>query len=91
MMENVKHFFYVVECCDGSLYAGYSTDVVKRVKKHNEGKGAKYTRARKPVVLRYTESFLTKREALQREIEFKKFKRLKKLMVISQKSDERFG
>ncbi len=84
-MESAKHFFYVVKCCDGSLYAGYSTDVVRRVEKHNQGKGAKYTRARKPVVLCHTEAFLTKREALQREIAFKRFTRQKKLAVISLK------
>ena len=44
-----KAYMYVLECADGSLYTGYTTDVEKRLKTHNAGKGAKYTRARLPV------------------------------------------
>lgn len=63
---------YIVECADGSLYTGISTDVDARVSLHNEGKGAKYTRSRAPVKLVYMESAETKSEALRREIAIKK-------------------
>ena len=53
-MEN-KAYMYVLECGDGSLYTGYTTDVEARLKKHQSGKGAKYTRARLPVTLLYQE------------------------------------
>ncbi|MCI4139482.1 GIY-YIG nuclease family protein, partial [Bacillus vallismortis] len=43
-MEKNKHFFYVVECSDGSYYAGYTNHIEKRIQTHNSGKGAKYTR-----------------------------------------------
>lgn len=63
---------YIVECVDGSLYTGISTDVDARVSLHNQGKGAKYTRSRAPVKLVYMESVETKGEALRREIAIKK-------------------
>ena len=46
MEKNNKHYFYVLECNDDSFYAGYTNNLEKRVATHNEGKGAKYTRAR---------------------------------------------
>ena len=52
-----KAYMYVVECADGTLYTGYTTDVERRLKTHNAGKGAKYTRARLPVKLLYSEFF----------------------------------
>ena len=45
-MENKEHYFYVLSCKDGSLYAGYTNDLQRRIRLHNEGKGAKYTRGR---------------------------------------------
>jgi len=51
------HYVYVVACADGSLYAGYTTDVQRRVAQHNAGEGAKYTRSRTPVELRHVERF----------------------------------
>ena len=50
-MENEEHYFYVVSCKDDSLYAGYTNNLQRRVRLHNEGKGAKYTRGRRPVKL----------------------------------------
>ncbi|MEK3856806.1 GIY-YIG nuclease family protein [Cytobacillus sp. FSL H8-0458] len=76
-MEN-SHFFYVLHCRDGSLYAGYTNDLEKRVKAHNEGKGAKYTRGRGPVELVFTRSFSEKGEAMRAEYEFKQWSRKKK-------------
>ena len=55
-----KHFVYIVKCKDGSLYTGYAKDIKARVAKHNEGKGAKYTKIRRPVELVYQETYSTK-------------------------------
>ncbi|MBX9973508.1 GIY-YIG nuclease family protein [Cytobacillus firmus] len=76
-MEN-SHYFYVLHCRDGSLYAGYTNDLEKRVKAHNEGKGAKYTRGRGPVELVFSHSFSEKGEAMRAEYEFKQWSRKKK-------------
>ena len=62
-----SHYVYLVRCCDGSLYCGYSTDPVRRAAVHNSGKGAKYTRSRLPVELVWTEAHPTKQAALSRE------------------------
>ncbi|WP_075979812.1 GIY-YIG nuclease family protein [Bacillus massilinigeriensis] len=77
-MEKNSHYFYVLSCHDGSLYAGYTIDIKRRVQQHNEGKGAKYTRGRGPVRLIYSEAFDTKGEALRAEYEFKQLTRKKK-------------
>ncbi|KON85888.1 endonuclease [Sporosarcina globispora] len=76
-MEN-SHYFYVLHCCDGSLYAGYTNDLEKRVKAHNEGKGAKYTRGRGPVELVFSRTFSEKSEAMRAEYKFKQWSRKKK-------------
>jgi putative endonuclease len=78
-MENDEHYFYVVSCKDDSLYAGYTNNLKRRIKLHNEGKGAKYTRARRPVKLVYSKGFPTKSEALKAEYAFKQWDRKKKL------------
>ena len=75
MEKTTDHLFYVLECKDGSYYAGYTNDLEKRIRVHNEGKGAKYTRARKPVHCIYHECFETKREAMQAEYRFKQLTR----------------
>ena len=77
-----KHFVYIVKCNDGSLYTGYAKDVNARISMHNEGKGAKYTKMRRPVQLVYKEVYYTKSEALKREYEIKTFSRQKKLKMI---------
>lgn len=74
-----QHTFYVLECKDGSYYAGYTNDLVKRVKVHNEGKGAKYTRAKRPVTCIYSELYETKQEAMQAEYAFKQLTRKQKI------------
>ena len=63
-MENTA---YLLRCCDGTYYAGWTNDLPKRVRVHQAGKGAKYTRARLPVELCYYETFATKAEAMRRE------------------------
>lgn len=77
-MEASEHYFYVVLCRDGSLYAGYTNDLERRLKMHNEGKGAKYTRGRGPVQLVYSRTFDAKSAALKAEYEFKQWTRKKK-------------
>ena len=62
-----KHCVYILKCSDNTFYTGYTNDLDKRVKAHNEGKGAKYTRSRLPAVLVYHEVFDTKKEAMSRE------------------------
>jgi putative endonuclease len=74
----VSHHVYIVECSDGSLYTGYTTDVERRVAEHNAGTGAKYTRGRTPVELRHTETFDSKGAALSREHEIKGLSRSRK-------------
>ena len=63
----MKHYCYILRCKDNSLYTGYTTDVERRLREHNEGTGAKYTRGRGPCELVYTEEFDTKQEAMKRE------------------------
>ena len=61
------HYMYVVKCADGTLYTGYSPDVEARVAAHNAGKGAKYTKTRRPVELMASAAFETKHEAMSAE------------------------
>lgn len=82
--ENM-HYIYIVECCDETLYTGYTTDLDRRVKTHNEKKGAKYTRGRTPVVLKYYEEFDNKGDAMKREIQIKGMPKEKKLILINNK------
>lgn len=81
-MDKNNHYFYVLECADGSYYAGYTNDLNKRVNTHNDGKGAKYTRGRRPVVLRYVEEYQTKTEAMQAEYRFKQLSRSTKERIV---------
>lgn len=80
-------YTYIVECKDGSLYTGYTNDLEKRIKAHNESKiGAKYTKARRPVKLKYFEKFKSLSLALKREAEIKRLTHEKKLELISSKA-----
>lgn len=82
------NYTYIVECKDGTLYTGWTTNLQQRVKTHNAGKGAKYTRSRLPVVLRYFESFQTKEEAMRREYEIKHLTRKQKQKLIEKVVDK---
>ena len=77
-MERNKHYFYVLECSDGSFYGGYTIDVERRLQQHNEGKGAKYTRTRAPSHIIHLEEFDDKREAMRAEYAFKQLRRKQK-------------
>ncbi|WP_425446630.1 GIY-YIG nuclease family protein [Dethiothermospora halolimnae] len=71
-------YVYILRCKDNSLYTGWTTDIDRRVKEHNSGKGAKYTRARRPVKLAYYEEHNNKSNAAKREYEIKQFSKKKK-------------
>lgn len=73
---------YVLECGDGTLYCGITTDVVRRLKQHEEGKGARYTRGRRPLRLLKEWSCGGHSEALKEEIAFKRLGRERKLEVV---------
>ena len=76
-------YTYIVQCADGTLYTGWTTNVMRRLKEHNEGKaGAKYTRAKRPVNLVYYEGYETKEEAMRREYAIKQLTRKEKLELI---------
>lgn len=79
-----RHFIYILLTENNTLYCGYTDDVEKRFKAHLEGKGAKYTRANKPVKIVYQKEFETKSEALKEEYRIKhKLNRAQKLELIS--------
>lgn len=71
-------YFYLARCSDGSLYSGSCIDLTARETRHNEGKGAKYTRSRRPVRIIYHEEFITLVEARRREAQIKSWNKLKK-------------
>ena len=77
-----EHFVYILKCADGSFYTGYTTDPERRTKVHNSGKGAKYTRARLPVELIYTETFDHKTDAQRREYAIKQLTRAGKEKLV---------
>lgn len=76
------YWVYILRCRDGTLYTGITDDVERRLKAHNSGKGAKYTRGRGPVELVYREEQPDKSAALKREIAIKKLPREGKLALI---------
>ncbi len=84
--ENMN-YTYIVKCRDGSLYTGWTNDIEKRIEAHNAGKGAKYTKSRRPVTLVYYEEFATKQEAMKREYAIKHMKRKEKEKVIGDRAN----
>lgn len=88
MATKIEHYFYVLECSDASLYAGYTNNLDKRIAAHNTGKGAKYTRARGPVKCVYYETFDTKQQAMSAEYAFKQLTRAKKFEYMRRAHDE---
>lgn len=73
---------YILECRDGTFYTGITDQLEKRLKAHNTGKGAKYTRGRGPVILRYREPCADHSAALRREIEVKRLSRKQKMELL---------
>ena len=76
------YWVYLLRCGDGTLYTGYTNDLKRRLAAHNAGRGAKYTRGRRPVELVYWESFSNKSSALRREYAIKQLPRRQKLTLI---------
>ena len=76
------NYTYILRCEAGTLYTGWTNNLEKRVADHNAGKGAKYTRTRRPVELVYVEEFPTKEEAMSREYAIKRLKRTDKLKLL---------
>ena len=78
----MANYTYILKCIDETLYCGWTNDLEKRLKAHNSGKGAKYTRSRLPVALVYYETFETAKEAQKREYQIKRLSRKEKLELI---------
>ncbi len=79
------NYTYIVKCADGTYYTGWTNQLEKRLKAHNEGKGAKYTKNRGPVELVYYEAFETKQEAMSREWQIKQLSRTQKKALIKER------
>ena len=82
------NYTYIVRCADGTLYCGWTNNLEKRLKAHNDGNGAKYTRSRLPVVLVYCEAFETSVEAQRREYRIKRLTRAQKLELIEKQPEK---
>lgn len=82
MTDSAKHFVYIIESSDGRLYTGYTTDLKRRLKEHQTGAGAKFTRAFGASEMLYHEEFETRSQALKREAAIKKLTRKEKLGLI---------
>jgi putative endonuclease len=83
-------FLYILGCCDGSFYTGVTTDIIRRLREHQEGKASRYTQTRRPVVLVYQEECGTRSQSLARECAVKSLSRQRKEELISGwKSDHR--
>ncbi len=76
-------YAYILRCSDGTLYSGWTNDLEKRLKTHNDGNGGRYTRARLPVVLVYSEELPSRSEAMSREMSLKGLSRIEKLKLIA--------
>ena len=81
-MEEKQNYTYMLRCSDDTFYIGWTNDLEKRLKAHNEGKGAKYTKSRRPVELVYYEGFSTKQEAMSREFHLKQLSRKEKEQLL---------
>jgi putative endonuclease len=78
----MTHYVYILECVDGSLYVGCTNNLERRLVEHNQSKGgAHYTKIRRPVVLKYSETFAALGDARRREAEIKRWPRAKKLAL----------
>ena len=80
-----KFFVYIVECRDGSYYTGYTPDLEKRLKAHNSGKGAKYTRSRRPVKLVWKKKCRDFKKAVSEEARIKRLERSQKEELVQGK------
>ena len=77
------NYTYILKCADNTLYTGWTNHLEKRITDHNAGKGAKYTKSRRPVELVYFETFPTKEDAMRREYAIKQLTRKEKEKLIT--------
>jgi putative endonuclease len=84
IMTSKEFFTYMLSCRDGSFYTGWTTDLEKRLRVHNTGKGARYTRSRLPVKLLASWEFSTQAEAMRFENQVKRLSRAEKLALIAE-------
>ncbi len=77
------HYVYMLRCKDDTLYTGYTNDLEARIRKHESGKGAKYTRGRGPFVLEIVKTYDTKVEAMKEEYRIKRMTRSQKEQWLS--------
>ena len=77
-----QYYTYLLRCADGTFYCGWTNHLKERVRIHNEGRGAKYTKGRRPVELVYYEEFATRQEAMKREWAIKRLSRKDKQLLI---------
>ena len=76
------NYVYILRCADDTLYCGWTTDLTKRLVAHNSGRGAKYTRSRRPVELIYVEEYEDRHDALSREWHIKRMTRAEKEQLV---------
>lgn len=76
------NYTYIVKCSDGTFYTGWTNNLEKRIRDHNVGKGAKYTKSRRPVELVYYETFSQKEDAMRREYAIKQLNRAGKRKLV---------
>jgi putative endonuclease len=81
-------FVYILECADGTLYTGWTTDLARRLAAHTAGRGSRYTRGRRPVRLAYWEEHSTSRQARRREAALRRLRRTEKLTLIASNPSE---
>lgn len=79
------HYVYIVECADGTYYTGYTPKIRRRVKLHNAGRGAKYTRDRRPVSLVWSKKYRYFKRAIKRELAIKRLSRVAKERLVASK------
>lgn len=84
-----RYYVYILRCADGSYYTGWTTDVARRVREHNAGKGARYTRQRGPVELVYWEGQPDRSSAMKRENQIKRQGRRTKERLVRESSRQR--
>jgi putative endonuclease len=83
MEPRSPYFVYILSCADGTLYVGSTSDLARRERMHNEGRGAKYTAGRRPVRILYSEAHESRSAAQRREAELKRWPRARKLQLVA--------
>ena len=81
-LDMARYFCYILECADGTFYTGWTTDPERRLRQHNAGRGARYTRTRRPLKLVYVEDQPDRGAAMRRELALKRYPRERKLALI---------